>query len=432
MENLQHILDRMKDSDGDKRERTSQKKTQLKKINHIDKSLPFSDEEMQKLEYEMLGCDSKYKEPIFKDTKEMQPNVYENKKVSDTPSKETLYLLKEIQKNISNINDKIFINQQLQETKSSNFIESIQPIELVKLMINQVDNKDEAYYQIQTEDDVKLIPLKEYYDISQFINMLEQYQYSFIVDKKLNYENVIFKNYKDKLIIISQNLLANSFKFFEKSTIIDEILIDTQNIISTLPSTRIYLEPLMAIFKEMRIALDSLEYKKQFFFAKLLNDRDLILNAILTINEMLSEYIIDSSRELSQYAEQRIQNHIDNITLTQTTRKAYYKFYKSSRDFFRSNFSKDETLDKLPFFPKQDNGNEEIKNKMNRLYRSNKMNKSHYFIQYTELIEKVRAIRNDLAHGNISKIHNDISKDIDEILIDFQYLAIDKDFLSNI
>ena len=429
MENLQHILDRMTDNSTNIENLQHKKTEDVKKTNHIDSSLPFSNEEMQKLEFEMLGFDSKYEEPMFQDKKQIKPSINKEIKISDTTSKETVDLLKEIQQGISDINEKIFINQQVQETKDSNYTESIQPIEIVKLMINQIDNKEEAFYQIQTKDDVRLIPLKEHYDISKFINMLQQYQYSFIIDKRLYYENNIFKNYKDKLIVISQNLLANSFKFFEKSNIIDEIIIDTKNIISTIPSIRIYIEPLETMFNEMLEALNSLEYKKQFYFAKLLNDKGIILNATLTINEMLSEYIIYSSRGLSKYAEERIQNHIDNITLTQSSKKAYYKFYKSSRDFFRTNFSNDESLDKLPFFPKQDTGNEEVKNKMNKLYKSNKMNKSHYFIQYTEMIEKVRSIRNDLAHGNISKVHHDIGQDMDDILVDFQYLAIDKNFL---
>ena len=427
MENLQHILDRVKEN-AIKNE--SLENTKLTLSNQIDSTLPFSDDEMLKLEHEMLGCDLRHKEPSFTKKKEIKSTVNKQIEASDSISQNTLNILKNIQEDISDINNKIFINNQTQETKNSNYIESIPPFELVKIMINQVDDKDEAFYQIQTKDNVKIIPLKEYYDISKFINMLEQYQYSLIVDKNLSFENNIFLEYKNKLIIISQNLLANSFRFFEKSKIIDEIINDSKNIISSIPLTRKNLEPLIIIFQNIKNAMQTIEYKQQFVFAKFLNDRGVILNAITIINEMLAEYIIASARNLSELANQKIQNHIDNITLTLSSRKAYYNFHQSAKDFFRTNFSQDENLDKLPFFPKQDIGNEEIKNRMNKLFKSNKMNKSHFFIEYTKLIEKVRLIRNDLAHGNISKVHKDISQDIDEILIDFKYLAIDKDFLN--
>ncbi len=420
MANLQQALDSIRDRI------ENAPKPKVKQTPKPKETSLFSDEEAKKLEREMLGLDVIYKEPNFK--KSYSPT--QNELVVEVEQNtQVLTLLTKIQVSLDALDKKIETPKIKKEPKISNTKEEAIPYELVKMMISELDDISTAKYQLQTKNGIKEIDLEQYYEISKFITMLKHYKYSLTIDKNLDFEDKNFNLYKDKLNLISQNLLANSFRFFEKSKIISEVIDIGKKIKSDFKLSKIAINDVEDMLSQIDKAVKQEEYKKQYFFSKLLNEKGLILNSITIINEMLGEYIIESSKNLSAVSKDRIQNYIDHISLKSSSRKAYYKFHKSVKDFFRTNFTDEQSLVSLAFFPHKDSANEEIKNKMHKLYKANKMNKKNYFIDYSNLIDNVRIIRNDLAHGNIGKVHKDIGVTIDEILTDFNYLAIEKDFL---
>ena len=170
-------------------------------------------------------------------------------------------------------------------------------------------------------------------------------------------------------------------------------------------------------------------YQKNFYFAKLLNERGLILNSIAIVNEILGEYILESAKQLSFHANTRIQVSLERLNNSQTTRRGYYHLYKSASEFFYSHFSPYSTEIKSSFFPYKDTGNEEIQLQMNKLFQSNKRSRRDLFTLYTNLIYRIKRIRNDLVHGNNQRHFHNISYEIEDVLIDFEYLAIHKNFL---
>lgn len=427
MDGFQQILDKL-----DIPIKTKPPKEIIKK-NNIDSTLPFSDDEAKKLEREMLGLDTVYNEPKFENRTQTE------KKLSPTPhttpstenhSKEILSLLHQLEKRISRLDKKIEINAHTVEANEIKISEMPQPLEIVKLMISKVDNQKNAIYQLQTQRGIEEILLSEYYEMSKFITMTQQYQHALTLDKNLIFSDKDLMEYKNYLVTISQNLMANSFRFFEKSTLLDEIIILGQKIKKRAEFLGQTIEKMEAFFEEIKESLTLPEYKKQYFFSTLLNERGAILNAIIIIDEMLGEYIIFSARNLSPLANEKIQKYIDNITLTASSRKSYYYFHKSVKEFFSSHFSLENERDKSTFFPFKESANSEIERQMNKLFNANKMNKSHLFNAYANLIARVNILRNDLAHGNIVKIHKDIQQDITHLLVDFNYLAIEKDILN--
>ncbi len=439
MSDIQNIFQELKDTMQDTAtEEESPKPKPAKK--KMDPAMPLSDDDIKDLEKEFLNYEAAYKEPSF--TKKTKPNntsivskesqtviekrvtVYE--KYDDT---KLLHSLQNIQKTLNRLDKKIELNTYTPEANSIKIDENPQPIEIVKLLIAEIGANESARYQLQTKEGIKEIALSEYYDMSRFVSMLQQYRYSMILDKTIVFENELFNSYRDKLLVISQNILANSFRFFEKSDILNEAVALGEKIKEASSFTAKAIDDLEVIFLNMKEALSTSEYQKDFYFAELLNERGFILNSITIINEMLGEYIVESARKLSPSAASRIQKYLDRIELSRTTRKAYYKFHKSAKDFFSSHFGREEGMDTMAFFPFKDSGNEEIETQMTKLYRANKMNKSNHFHAYSDLIDRVRLIRNDLAHGNNSRAYKDITSDINEVLVDFKYLAIQKNFL---
>ncbi len=441
MSDMQNILQGLRDTMQDTVvEEVVVKPKQVKK--KTDPAMPFSDAEIKDIEKEFLNHEAAYREPIFTEktesksmanksdesgaTSEERAVVYE--KYDDS---KLLASLQNIQKRLARLDKKIEVNTHTQEANSVKIEESAQPLEIVKLMIAEIGANTNAHYQLQTKEGIKEIPLSKYYDMSKFVSMLQQYHYSMMVDKTIVFENDLFNLYRDNLIVISQNMLANSFRFFEKNKILDETIALGEQIKEDSLFTAKAVDMLELIFIDMKEALLFSEYQKDFYFAKLLNNRGFILNAITIINEMLGEYIVESAQQLSPVAQARIQQYLDRIELTRSSRKAFYTFYKSARDFFVSHFSSEKDMQPTTFLPFRDSGNDEIEKEMMKRYNANKMNKSNLFIAYGELIERVRLIRNDLAHGNTARAYSDITKDISEVLIDFEYLAMQKNFLQS-
>jgi len=302
----------------------------------------------------------------------------------------------------------------------------IQEIEHLKERIGELETK----FNLQQESIVpnsieKEIPIES----ELFIQMLDIYLYSIIINPKLKFTNELYHQYKENLTTISQNILANSFRFFEKDSILTETIQLGKEIQKSYELKETSLTEIQKILQEMQESLSKPSYQKNLYFAQFLNERGLILNTVAMVNEILGEYIIASAQNLSVHAQERIQFHLNRINSSQTSRRAYYHFYKSVTNFFYTQFNTQTSELETTFFPYKDTGNDEIEIHFRRMFQSNKRKKSNLFSLYTEMIYRIRVIRNDLVHGNNQRHYHNISYEVEDVLIDFEYLAIQKNFL---
>ncbi len=443
MANIQNILQGLKDSIQDmpyEEQKIIPKQKPIKRKKKTHEEVSFSNKEIEELEKELLGSQAVYNEPTFTKQSKILKTAAIPKKTEETAKEQIvgyekyddsrlIQELQEIKNRLSRLDKKIEINAHTKEANTVRIDEAPQPIEIVKLMIAQTSASELSRYQLQTRDGIEEIALGEYYEMSKFVSMLQQYRYAMVIDQTIDFDNKQFSQYRDKITIVSQNILANSFRFFEKSDILNETIALGEKIKSSTSFTTQAIDELEVIFENIKEAFFMNNYQQNFYFAELLNDRGFVLNAITLISEMLGEYLVESARKLSVTAEYRIQNHLDRIDLSRTTRKAYYNLHKSAKEFFKSHYGEGDRKEIKTFFPFKDSGNEEIEIQLTKLYRSNKRNKSSFFESYSILIDRVGEIRNDLAHGNNTRVYRDITKELKEILEDFKYLAIDKNFL---
>lgn len=304
-------------------------------------------------------------------------------------------------------------------------------IESIKNLEQRVAKLEDEANIYQKDLELEETTIKLFSEEELFISTLDTYLYSIIINPKLDFNNELFEKYKKNLMIISQNILANSFRFFEKDSIIKKTIDLGRRIVKEYPKTKKSIHSIQTIFESIEENLLKPSYQKNFYFAKFLNERGLILNAIAITSEILGEYILTSAKNLSPHSNERVKIALERINHSQTARRGYYHLYKSASSFFYSHFSPHSIDIESSFFPYHDTGNEEVKAQMKRIFNSNKRSKRNLFILYTNLIYRIRIIRNDLVHGNNQRHFHNISYEIEDVLIDFEYLAIQKDFLTN-
>ena len=313
-----------------------------------------------------------------------------------------------------------YIQELLQGQELQHLEERVTKLEIQLLTLQKQETK------LETETEKKK---EESLESSLFISMLDIYLYSVVINPKLTFTTELYHQYKENLTIISQNILANSFRFFEKDSILKESIQLGEEIQKTYNIESKSLQKIQNILTDMRDSLQKPSYQKNLYFAKFLNERGLILNAVAMINEILGEYIVNSAQNLSGHAKDRILIHLNRIDCSQTSRRAYYHFYKSASNFFYTQFNTQTKEMATTFFPYKDSGNEEIELQFRRLFQSNRRNKANLFSLYSEMIYRIKIIRNDLVHGNNQRYYHNISYEIEDVLIDFEYLAIQKNFL---
>lgn len=426
---INNILERLKDNC--KEEENT--KVVLKADKKVNNQSGFSKDEEDKLYKEMMGSSVIKNEPIFNKS----PSKIKSHTQSTQPTEvivtqnnsEIISAIKDLKKLVVKIDKKIVLTNHSDEVNQIHIDETPQSLEIVKLLVAQTDASPNTIYQLQTKDGIKEITIESYYELSKFISMLDSYQYSMMVDSKLTFKNSKFNNYKNKLQIISNNILANSFKFLKRNSVLKDIILLGENIKKEFSITSSSIDNLEIIFIEIAESFKLPEYQESLYLAKLLNSKGFTLNTITIINEMLGEYLIDASLNLSPEISKYIQDHLDKIEITSRTRKAYFKLNQSTKEFFETNFNQDEIINPTTFFTFKTSKNNLIFKEFYKIYNSNKRNKSQYFYIYTELINSVRGIRNDLAHGNNEKLYNNIVLEIDDILKEFEFICVEKNFL---
>jgi hypothetical protein len=166
-------------------------------------------------------------------------------------------------------------------------------------------------------------------------------------------------------------------------------------------------------------------FEQSYSFASLLLDKGLLLNAITLLNEATGMYMIESikrySKEIAKYT-----------YLVGEEDKS--KLYSRAKDFFDSLFSgKAKEITVLPLFPHHrivKDMDKEIARKLNNIQKTwaNKGD-SGLFKKYAYITNRIRHIRNSLAHADMEKSFRALKDELKSLNDDFYYLAIQKNIL---
>jgi len=233
---------------------------------------------------------------------------------------------------------------------------------------------------------------------------------------------------KELLILLSQIsdcILSNSFYIFtlEKSPIkkalisIDRLGMDKKINTSVLETEK--------LLNEIDKISSSNIFEQNYYYSTLLLEKGLLLQSIILLNEASSIYLIEAIKGFSK--------PIEKYTyLIGEENKP--KLYAQAKDFFVSLFpinGEDNKQEKIiPLFPNHKfvkDIDTEIAYKFNNLYTTWKHKGDiGLFKKYSYLIDRVRRIRNNLAHGNMEIDFYNLKKEMLELIKDFEYLSIEK------
>jgi hypothetical protein len=166
-------------------------------------------------------------------------------------------------------------------------------------------------------------------------------------------------------------------------------------------------------------------FEQSYSFASLLLDKGLLLNAITLLNEATGMYMIESiktySKEIVKYT----------YLVGEEDRS---KLYSKAKDFFDDLFlGKAKEIKVLPLFPHHrvvKDIDKEIVRKLNNIQKT-WVNKGDggLFKKYAYITNRIRHIRNSLAHADMEKSFRSLKDELKSLNDDFYYLAIQKNIL---
>jgi len=371
----------------------------------------------------------RFKDDITKKIFEENKSEYEEVEKLDENDMDDLYqaFIDSDKENPQEENEDI---EEIKELENLNLddLASSQDLMKIESTVNRIESKQNSILEIlekislsNSNKKKKVKPLKKD-EIDLLTFNLNSFNNHLIILSKPEKDGEV----KELLLLlnkISEYLLANSFYIFtlDKSpvkkalTIIDNFVINetvTQNEFET-----------RKLLKEIE-QISSMEiFEQNYYYSRLLLEKGLLLQSIILLNEAISIYIIESVKGFSK--------PIEKYTCL-IGEQNIYKLYSQAKDFFISLFPTNGKNNEkiIPLFPHHKFNKEidnDIAHKFNNLYTT-RLNKGDagLFEKYSYIIDKVRKIRNNLAHGNMELDFFDLKQEMLELIKDFEYLSIEK------
>lgn len=244
--------------------------------------------------------------------------------------------------------------------------------------------------------------------------------YTKLIIISTNSKNRDIQNLLITLQDISQHLFSNSFYIFSKDNSPIKEAINMISLIGMGDSIlNNHIDKTEKLLKEIDSFGKDKIFQQHYNFANLLLDKGLLLNSITLFNELIGVYIIESIKTYSKNIDRYIQivGEEDNS-----------KLYSQAKEFIDNIFVKKNKM--IPLFPKHiapKDIDKEIAKKLENINRtwSNRGDKG-VFEKYIYISNRVRYIRNRVAHANMDISFKDINSELKKLIIDFNYLAIEK------
>jgi len=306
---------------------------------------------------------------------------------------------------------------------------SNQDLMTIKSTVNRIESKQNVILEIlenislPTINQVQIKPIKE--DELDLLNFNLSSFNTKLITLSVTSKHIQIKELLVLLSQVSDYILANSFYIFtlDKSPIKKAlIVIDRLGMDKKINKSALDTEALLN--KIDKISARGI-FEQNYYYSSLLLEKGLLLQSIILLNEAISIYMIEAIKNFSK----AIEKH--TYLIGEENRP---KLYSQAKDFFISIFpinGKDDKKEKIiPLFPNHKfvkDIDTEIAYKFNKLYTTWKHKGDvGLFEKYSYIIDRVRRVRNNLAHGNMEIDFYNLKKEMFELIKDFEYLSIEK------
>ena len=365
---------------------------------------------------------------------------FKDKKSADLFDKVSISKISDNEKNDEILYEKIFLEEKKVVVNNSKIQEDKLTVKDVSIELNlekKMDIQNQKLNRIETQQNIILDILENLSFPSIREEKIKEISPTNMEILELNLElfvsNLIILSPKstDKNILnllnllkkVSEYLMSNSFYAFTKETTpINEIITELNYLGVGSGKLNKLIDKSEILLKDIDRNAKKRVFEKSYFFANLLLEKGLLLNAITLLNETISIYIVESVKHFSK----KIQEYTYIVG-----EKDIPMLYSHVKEFFIKNYEKDTTkTEVIPFYPThtviKDMDKEIIKKftKMNTTW-SHKGD-GGLFQKYAYITKRVRSIRNNVAHGNLEIDYRELNHELKVLNDDFYYLSIQK------
>jgi len=277
--------------------------------------------------------------------------------------------------------------------------------------------------EIERNKKYEIKDLVSYLDLSNIAFTLARFSENYTVSKNVNFRDKTYKVLVDNLSEFSLNLLGNSIKNLtqkdvKKHSLIERIIKSIEELQkkdAKIQNLQSYLNTIKEHLQDMQNYAKLDAYEMIFRFAKIMNEKWYMLNAITLLNEALGLY----SMQLFQTYDESIDKKFKEFK--SSNKQALYYLSSESSTLIKKQHSFNTSMAKAikPKFY------EIIIDELNRIKKVDKIG----FDAFKNLNEEVSNMRNNLAHANsgeaISKVQNVIKSFIQQ----YEALCITKNIL---
>lgn len=259
--------------------------------------------------------------------------------------------------------------------------------------------------------DYEIIDLKEYLEIANLSIILENFSDNYTISSNVAFENVAFAEIADNLRLISNHILANSFKKIYDENTLAKLITSLEALKLDEKLSSFNFQDILSHIKEIKNLENKQEYEKFFELSKMLSSKGYLLNAITLLYEASSLYCANAVENISPNLKNHVKNYLD------LKRASIYELSNDSRRIILYN----ETTRGKNFHPYLYNPQREGKSKSyinNQSKRGNKLNEISNNIkneiydfldnlgdltEFRTFLNDIKTLRDNLAHANSSE-----------------------------
>ena len=315
----------------------------------------------------------------------------------------------------------------------------------INLIIQNIKNPEKIEYILFAKEIVKfkeyeIIDLREYLDLANISFALSSFNQNYTISNHIKTNNVDYNEFLNELSSFSKHILANSIDALIISTnkkhSISRRLIKTINkILSNDSDVLQNFKPFLLEVKQHIEEIESYKnlkyYERLYKLSKNMLEKGYLLNSITLLSEAVGLYVKDIFKNIDnniksfiEEFENKVKNHKNNnkkynLYILSNQSKTLYKLSNSfNGDYlYIKNPSKTERV----FNEKASRVTIRIKNYLLDLENSQD------YQDRVQLIQKIDILRNNLAHGNSSERLEEVGKDIENLLKQFNDWIYKKD-----
>ncbi len=311
-------------------------------------------------------------------------------------------------------------------------------LSIVNLIIQNIKNPEKIEYiffakEITQHKEYEIIDLREYLELSKLSFVLSSFNDNYTVGNKMNFANSNYQKLVDSLKIISTHILGNSLKkLIGKKSLTDDTIQSIEALVekdTKLETFKIYTDKIINHLERIRDLDNEDEHVQLYRLSKMMKERGYFLNSITLLNEAIGFYCVEELKKIDNSIKEHILVYNSKISSAITNEeKKKFNLYQLSNDskiiikkVEEYKKEKKEKPDKkikdyykgMYLFNENENEKSDVKAKILKVLQTKD------YKQLSELIEKIKDLRNNLAHGNSSDEIDSVEKDINALLAEY-------------